>query len=94
MWWNWQTRYVQVVVPSRECEFDSHHRHHKKYCEYGITVVHQPSKLVIGVRLPLLAPNYGGVPEWPKGADCKSAIADFGGSNPPPTTILQLRTYD
>jgi hypothetical protein len=26
------------------------------------------------------------VPEWPKGADCKSVISDFGGSNPPQPT--------
>ena len=26
----------------------------------------------------------GGVPEWPKGADCKSVGAAYGGSNPPP----------
>ncbi len=30
----------------------------------------------------------GGVPERPKGADCKSAVTDFEGSNPSPTTIL------
>ena len=24
----------------------------------------------------------GRVPEWPKGADCKSAVSDFSGSNP------------
>ena len=29
----------------------------------------------------------GEVPEWPKGADCKSAGAAFGGSNPPLSTI-------
>ena len=29
---------------------------------------------------------HGWVPEWPKGADCKSAVTDFGGSNPPPST--------
>jgi hypothetical protein len=29
----------------------------------------------------------GGVPEWPKGADCKSAGSAYGGSNPPPSTI-------
>ncbi len=29
----------------------------------------------------------GGVPEWSKGADCKSAGSTFGGSNPPPSTI-------
>ncbi len=28
----------------------------------------------------------GEVPEWPKGADCKSAGAAFGGSNPPLST--------
>ncbi len=30
--------------------------------------------------------NTGEVPEWPKGADCKSAGNAFGGSNPPLTT--------
>ncbi|SBM94571.1 hypothetical protein KVMX100_120256 [Klebsiella variicola] len=30
----------------------------------------------------------GGVPERPKGADCKSAVIDFEGSNPSPTTII------
>ena len=25
---------------------------------------------------------YGRVPEWPKGADCKSVVFDFDGSNP------------
>ena len=29
----------------------------------------------------------GGVPERPKGSDCKSDGRAFGGSNPPPTTI-------
>ena len=33
----------------------------------------------------------GSVPEWPKGADCKSAGIAFGGSNPPrPTAGSQL----
>ena len=31
----------------------------------------------------------GGVPEWPKGTDCKSVGEAFGGSNPPPTTSLK-----
>ncbi len=30
--------------------------------------------------------EYGGIPEWPKGADCKSVVTDFGGSNPPSPT--------
>lgn len=28
----------------------------------------------------------GGVPEWPKGADCKSVGSAFVGSNPTPST--------
>lgn len=34
------------------------------------------------------AKQYGGVPEWPKGTDCKSVVSDFGGSNPPSSTKL------
>ena len=32
------------------------------------------------------ASSYGGIPEWPKGTDCKSAGNAFGGSNPPSPT--------
>ena len=39
---------------------------------------------------PLLS---GGVPEWPKGSDCKSDGSAFGGSNPPPSTILAIADY-
>jgi hypothetical protein len=28
----------------------------------------------------------GGIPEWPKGADCKSVGSAFDGSNPSPST--------
>ena len=35
-------------------------------------------------------PEYGGIPEWPKGTDCKSAVNDFGGSNPPSPTKLRI----
>ena len=30
--------------------------------------------------------NYGWIPEWPKGADCKSVGNAFEGSNPSPST--------
>ena len=30
---------------------------------------------------------YGWIPERPKGADCKSVVDDFDGSNPSPSTI-------
>ena len=38
---------------------------------------------------------HGRVPEWPKGADCKSVIYDFDGSNPSPPTnkALYIRDY-
>ena len=32
---------------------------------------------------------YGWVPERPKGADCKSVVNDFGGSNPPPSIRIR-----
>ncbi len=40
---------------------------------------------------PVTRSNFGGIPEWPKGADCKSASTSFDGSNPSPTTILNFR---
>ena len=36
---------------------------------------------------------YGSIPERPKGADCKSVVNDFGGSNPPSPT-KQIRTCE
>ena len=30
--------------------------------------------------------DYGWIPEWPKGADCKSVGTAFEGSNPSPST--------
>ena len=35
---------------------------------------------------PFTSSIYGSVPEWPKGADCKSVVCDFGGPNPPAPT--------
>ena len=43
------------------------------------------SKRIFGACRPLL--GCGEVPEWSKGADCKSAGSAFGGSNPPLSTI-------
>ena len=38
----------------------------------------------------LRSPAPGGIPEWPKGADCKSVVSDFDGSNPSlPTKIAK-----
>ena len=35
---------------------------------------------------PITSSIFGGIPEWPKGADCKSVVTDFDGSNPSPPT--------
>ena len=34
--------------------------------------------------------NSGGIPERPKGADCKSVVTDFGGPNPPSPTRTEI----
>ena len=38
--------------------------------------------------IPIASSICGWVPEWPKGADCKSAVSDFDGSNPSPSTTF------
>ena len=44
------------------------------------------------VRLRSPAPAiYGGIPERPKGADCKSVVTDFAGPNPASPTITRNR---
>ena len=54
--------------------------------------VEPDARLAIGVLFLLFfhgtaKAEQGGVPEWPKGADCKSAAECFGGSNPSPATV-------
>ena len=34
--------------------------------------------------------SHGWIPEWPKGADCKSVAERFGGSNPPPSIKINI----
>ena len=41
-----------------------------------------------GHRFEPCRPHRGGIPEWPKGADCKSVSNAFGGSNPPSPTLF------
>ena len=41
---------------------------------------------VVG-SIPITSSKCGGFPERPKGADCKSVVTDFGGSNPPSPTM-------
>jgi hypothetical protein len=40
----------------------------------------------------LPAPYNGGIPEWLKGADCKSVVFDFDGSNPSSSTKKSMDT--
>ena len=37
--------------------------------------------------IPFTSSINGGIPERPKGADCKSVVSDFDGSNPSSPTI-------
>ena len=49
-------------------------------------VVRGSSPLVSSSFFESFTNNSGGLPEWPKGADCKSAGYAFDGSNPSPST--------
>jgi hypothetical protein len=68
------------------------------YCE--ATVAQQAEQLIcnqrVGGSIPfggsMLTTCRGEVPERPKGADCKSAGAAFGGSNPPLSTEQNLQS--
>jgi hypothetical protein len=48
-------------------------------------------------RRPILDRRHGRLPEWPKGADCKSAGIAYVGSNPTPATttpnVQLVRTF-
>ena len=47
---------------------------------------HLPYKQRVIGSSPIGPIDYGWIPEWPKGADCKSVASSFGGSNPPSPT--------
>src|SRR5699024_5692657 len=42
----------------------------------------------VGESVAIVPSAPGGLPEWPEGADCKSAVIDFVGSNPSPATFF------
>ena len=54
----------------------------------SICLTSRGSAVRIRQRPPIAFPikNHGWFPEWPNGADCKSAASSFGGSNPSPPT--------
>ena len=89
----WQTRLVQVQVLSPEWGFNSPRRH-QIFCR-KLRVWHNgcAPAFQAGYRgsTPLTRSiKFGGIPERPKGADCKSASTAFDGSNPSPTTISKI----
>ena len=43
---------------------------------------------------PTTSSKRGKIPEWPKGADCKSVGTAFGGSNPPLPTKKDIAKGD
>ena len=52
------------------------------WVEYILTIVGYVVNIKLSTRH-----ICGGVPEWPKGADCKSVASCFDGSNPSSSTI-------
>ena len=51
------------------------------------------SSPIIGFALCKATYVFGGIPEWPKGTDCKSAGDAFSGSNPLSPTLILYNTY-
>ncbi len=64
-------------------KFDMKNSHIERMWRIGDIAVDTADTLSENSRL-----LFGGVPEWPKGSDCKSDGSAFGGSNPPPSTKL------
>ena len=61
----------------------------KLHKEYGILAQlgeHLPYKQRVIGSSPIGSIDFGWIPEWPKGADCKSVSNAFEGSNPSPST--------
>ena len=69
--------------------FESHSGRLTDYSVFGIIAQlgeHLPYKQRVIGSSPIGPIDYGWIPEWPKGADCKSVGTAFEGSNPSPTT--------
>ena len=63
--------------------------HDTHVCANGILAQlgeHLPYKQRVIGSSPIGPIDYGWIPEWPKGADCKSVGTAFEGSNPSPST--------
>ena len=59
-------------------------------CWHGSTVEQLTCNQQVVGSIPIASSTNGGVPERPKGADCKSVTFRFDGSNPSSPTIYNL----
>ena len=58
----------------------------KALCWRGSTVEQLICNQQVGSSILFASSINGGIPEWPKGTDCKSVSSAFDGSNPSPST--------
>ena len=78
------------MVSDKTCNFASAFENKRAFSSVGLE--HLPYKQRVGGSNPSTPTNrfsnqkHGWFPEWPNGADCKSAASSFGGSNPSPPT--------
>ena len=79
-----------MVVSDKTCNFAPAFENKRAFSSVGLE--HLPYKQRVGGSNPSTPTNrfsnqkHGWFPEWPNGADCKSAASSFGGSNPSPPT--------
>ena len=79
-----------MAVSDKTCNFAPAFENKRAFSSVGLE--HLPYKQRVGGSNPSTPTNsfsnqkHGWFPEWPNGADCKSAASSFGGSNPSPPT--------
>ena len=85
-----QKQEENLVVSDKTCNFAPAFENKRAFSSVGLE--HLPYKQRVGGSNPSTPTNrfsnqkHGWFPEWPNGADCKSAASSFGGSNPSPPT--------
>ena len=85
-----QKQEKNLAVSDKTCNFAPAFENKRAFSSVGLE--HLPYKQRVGGSNPSTPTNrfsnqkHGWFPEWPNGADCKSAASSFGGSNPSPPT--------
>ena len=77
------------LFPPLLCRFSARKTHLKKKVKKQLTKAFPHDKISKSSGEGRKS-EYGRVPEWPMGTDCKSAAFSFGGSNPPAPTKKAL----